>query len=72
MHICVPPYVCETVHHGAGQLLFSTPNIQEPCLIIPPIAMASEFAPVPCLALQSLRHLMKAALHDAIKEQGSF
>lgn len=57
---------------GAGQLLFSTPNIQELYLIIPPIAMALTFAPVPCLALQSLRHLMKAALHDAIKEQGSF
>lgn len=57
---------------GAGQLLFSTPNIQELYLIIPPIAMALTLAPVPCLALQSLRHLMKAALHDAIKEQGSF
>lgn len=75
MFWCIFVYFCMCVKQfsiGAGQLLFSTPNIQELYLIIPPIAMALTFAPVPCLALQSLRHLMKAMLHDAIKEQGSF
>lgn len=72
-HICVPPRVCvKQFSIGASQLLLSTPNNQELYLIIPPIAMALTFAPVRCLALQSLSHLMKAALHDAIKEQGSF
>lgn len=67
-----PPVFVKQSSIGAGQLLFSTLNNQERYLIIPPIAMALKFPPVPCLALQSLSHLMKAALHDAIKEQGSF
>lgn len=55
----------------AGQLLFSTAQNQKLCLIMLPPGAALTFAPVSCLALQSLSHLMKAALHDAIKEQGS-
>lgn len=50
---------------------FPTANNQKLCLITPPPAAALTFAPLSCLALQSLSHLMKAALHDAIKEQGS-
>lgn len=74
VHICAPLYVCETILNRCRPItvFYSTPNIQNLYLIIPSIAVALTFAPVPCLALQSMRHLMKAALHDAIKEQGSF
>lgn len=37
-----------------------------------PACLGLSIHPVSCLALQYLSHLMKAALHDAIKEQGSF
>lgn len=74
VHICVPLYVCKTILHWCRPIIvfYVSRNIQKLYLIIPSIAMALTFAPIPCLALQSMRHLMKAALHDAIKEQGSF
>lgn len=71
VHFCVPLYMCKTILHWCRPIIVFFAEYSE-TLITPPIAMALTFAPVPCLALQSMRHLMKAALHDAIKEQGSF